>query len=157
MMCLYTYTTEEAVFLIGWSVLLFIIGYLSRKYRNLKANYNIMKEKYVDTRNMYDLSAERCVEIEKELDFYKNNESVFTVEKVVSHPLELQCRLQFDRDFPEDMKQEFIYRRLCEELQKAFKENSDICLIQIENSLFDMSQNVRARVRFLPYVHGAEY
>lgn len=157
MMCLYTYTTEEAVFLIGWSVLLFIVGYLSRKYYNLKANYNIIKEKYVDTKNMYDLSVERCMEIEKKLDFYNRNERVFKVEKVISQPLELQCRLQFDREFPEDMKQEFIYRRLCEELQKVFKENSDICLIQTEDSLFDMRRNVRVKVRLLPYIHGAGY
>lgn len=157
MMCLYTYTTEEAVFLIGWSALLFIVGYLSRKYHNLKANYNIMKEKYVDTKNMYDLSAERCVEIEKKLDFYKNNERAFKVEKVISQPLELQCRIQFDTNYPEDEKQKFIYQRLCDELQRAFEENPDICLIQTEDSLFDMRQNVRVRVRFLPYIHGTEY
>lgn len=96
-------------------------------------------------------------ELEKKLDFYKSCEQTFKVEQVVSHPLELQCRLQFDREFPEDMRRELIYRRLCEELQKAFKENSDICLIQTEDNLFDMSQNVRVRVRFLPYIHGAEY
>lgn len=100
---------------------------------------------------------EANAELEKKLDFYKNYEQAIKVERVLSQPLELQCRLQFDREFPEDMRQEFIYRRLCEELQKAFKENSDICLIQTEDSLFDMSQNVRVKVRFLPYIHGAEY
>lgn len=97
-------------------------------------------------------------ELQKKLDFYKNCEQTIKVERVVSQPLELQCRLQFDREFPEDMRQEFIYRRLCEKLQTAFKENSDLCLIQTEDSPFDMRQNVRVRVRFLPYIHyEAEY
>ena len=97
-------------------------------------------------------------ELQKKLDFYKNCEQTIKVERVVSQPLELQYRLQFDREFPEDMRQEFIYRRLCEELQTAFKENSDLCLIQTEDSPFDMRQNVRVRVRFLPYIHyEAEY
>lgn len=100
---------------------------------------------------------EENAELEKKLDFYKNCEQILKVEKVVSQPLELQCRLQFDTDFPEDMKRKFIHRRLCEELQNALEENSDICLIQTEESLFDMKQNVRIRVRFLPYIHGAEY
>ena len=50
-------------------------------------------------------------ELQKKLDFYKNCEQTIEVERVVSQPLELQFRLQFDREFPEDMRQEFIYRR----------------------------------------------
>lgn len=100
---------------------------------------------------------EANTELEKKLDFYKSCEQTFKVEKVVFQPLELQCRLQLDADFPEDIKRKFVYRRLCDELQRAFEENPDICLIQTEDSLFDMRQNVRARVRFLPYIHGAEY
>lgn len=129
-------------------IYLFILSEIS-----LRQEINKWAKEVAENGKLKDANAE----LEKKLDFYKSCEQTFKVEKVVSQPLELQCRLQFDREFPEDMKREFIYRRLCEELQKAFKENSDICLIQTEDSLFDMSQNVRARVRFLPYIHGAEY
>lgn len=136
-------TSALAVF-----IYLFILSEIS-----LRQEINKWAKEVAENGKLKDVNAE----LQKKLDFYKSCEQTIKVESVVSRPLELQCCLQFDREFPEDMKQEFIYRRLCEELQKAFKENSDICFIQTEDSLFDMKQNVRARVRFLPYVHGAEY
>jgi hypothetical protein len=129
-------------------IFLFILSEIS-----LREEINKWAKEVAENGKLKEMNAE----LEKKLDFYKSCEQTFKVEKVVSQPLELQCRLQLDADFPEDIKREFVYKRLCKELDRVFKENPDICLIKTENNLFDRGVDVKARIRFLPYIHGAEY
>lgn len=117
-------------------IFLFILSEIS-----LREEINKWAKEVAENGKLKEMNAE----LEKKLDFYKSCEQTLKVE------------LQLDADFPEDIKREFVYKRLCKELDRVFKENPDICLIKTENNLFDRGVDVKARIRFLPYIHGAEY
>lgn len=147
MMCLYTYTPADAVFLSSWAILLSLLGFCVRKYSLLKDKYDEISEELKDVRNMYDLSAERCIELEKESD-----NRIIRFEQVVSQPLEFSCRCSFNNRVSEDIKGEMVYKELANRLLSEFKKNPDLLLLKTTEDFLEDNQIIEARVRLLPYI-----
>lgn len=147
MMCLYTYTPADAVFLSSWSILLSLLGFCVRKYRLLKDKYDETSEELKDVRNMYDLSAERCIELEKE-----SENRIIRFEQVVSQPLEFSCQCSFNNRVSEDTKSEMVYEELANRLLSEFKKNPDLLSLKTTEDFLEDNQIIEARVRLLPYI-----
>lgn len=140
---------KDAVFLISWEILISVMGFFIIRY---KSKYDKLLEEYDRTNAQYDLSAKRCIELEKELDFYESCGQIIKIERVVSQPLEFSCRCSFNNRVSEDVKSEMVYEELANRLLSEFKKNPDLLSLKTTEDFLEDNQIIEARVRLLPYI-----
>lgn len=127
----------------------FIIGFLLRSYLKTKRAYDSVMQERNDVQSMYNLSAERCIELENLLNYYKHQ--------------------RFDLDTPQDIAyQKFFDALKFEEPQSRYEailqnilgeeafENPSLCHCAINYDAMNAVREVVVSIRLLPYEGGTK-